>query len=63
MYNLKTPAIQKLVSKLVIECEEYFSLNISSMEEKYKLFINVVHYFIKVLYSLLSQKVLLLKDC
>ena len=39
MYNLKTPAIQKLVSKLVAECDEYFTLNISSADEKYKKFI------------------------
>jgi len=39
MYNLKTPAIQKLVSKLVTECDEYFKSKIDSKEEDYKKFI------------------------
>ena len=39
MYNLKTPPIQKLVSQLVAECDEYFNLNISSTDEKYKKFV------------------------
>ena len=39
MYNLKTPPIQKLVNQLVAECDEYFNLNISSTDEKYKKFV------------------------
>jgi hypothetical protein len=38
MYNLKTPKIQKLVTKLVTECEEYFNKNISDAEPKFKKF-------------------------